>query len=209
MAPTPNIQRIVNRLNLMWPGQLRFEYYNRRHIGNNPLRRWSQHAGSEPDRAWYGNAADVFDPKDSYDSRILNEVHAYLDANRTELRIRTLLWRVKNHWNHIHVDTYPKLADAAWRQPPPKGPVVTFNEAGEKLDTYEDDMPQFTEEEAEELRELVAGLKARDSSGWGLATNGVDLIRKERQLPLHEPEPAGRDVLKRGDIVQLGNPPST
>jgi hypothetical protein len=72
----------------------------------------------------------------------------------------------------------------------------------------EDDVPQFTEEEAEQLRKLVAGLESKDSSGWGFATQGVDLIRRERQLPLHEPETSGGDVLKRGDIVQLGNPAS-
>lgn len=72
----------------------------------------------------------------------------------------------------------------------------------------EEDLPQFTEEEAEQLRNLVAGLTAKDSSGWGFATNGVELIRKERRFPLHPNDGPGEEVLRRGDIVQLGNPAS-
>jgi hypothetical protein len=73
-----------------------------------------------------------------------------------------------------------------------------------------DDVPQFTEEEATQLKNLVAALKSHTppSSGWGLGTAAVELIRKEREYPLHDPPAPISDVLKRGDVVQLGNPPS-
>jgi hypothetical protein len=65
--------------------------------------------------------------------------------------------------------------------------------------TLEEDVPQFTEEEAEQLRNLVAGLTAKGSSGWGLATQGTDLIRKERG----EENPLNLDNL-RHDIDNVG-----
>ncbi len=187
--PTPNITRIVTALNHRFDG-LRYEFYNRRHIGSNPLRRWSQHAGSEPARGWYGNAVDIFDPEDNHNSALLDEVHAYLQQNRSVLRIRTILWRVKNHHNHIHCDVWPKMADEFWRRPPPKGPVLTINDVGTQADTYdeEDEMPQFTEEEAEQLKNLVLALNHQDSTGYGFAKWGVDLIRREDKTPLHDPE---------------------
>ena len=212
MAPTPNIARITNELNHRFSG-LRFEYYNRRKIGG--TNRWSQHAGSEPEKQWWGNAADIFGS-----TALLDRAHDYLNAHRGELRIRVLLWRVRNHYDHIHVDTWPKMRDDGAYIPPPQGALVTIDSDDSVSDTFEeDDMPQFTPEEEAKLRALLEhaddlvgvgrGIDSKDSSGWGFATQGIDVIRKERRMPLHDPPTPEDEVLKRGDIVQLGNPPGT
>jgi hypothetical protein len=125
--------------------------------------------------------------------------------------------------------SYPKGEYAPFEIRPYNGPSphrthahlsVVSDSRGEQTHPWilEDDVPQFTPEEEAQLRALLEhadnlvgigrGLEAKDSSGWGLATNGVDLIRKERATPLHDPPAPISDVLKRGDIVQLGNPPS-
>lgn len=77
-----------------WPQLVDLGYYNRRKI-RPPSSAWSQHA--------YGNAQDL-----GGDVQRLDLVAAWLDANRRRLNIRTLLWRVANHFDHIHVDFNPK-----------------------------------------------------------------------------------------------------
>lgn len=51
---------------------------------------WSYHA--------WGQAWDV-----DGDSEVLDQVYAYLRANRRRLRIRELLWRTEGHYGHLHV----------------------------------------------------------------------------------------------------------
>ncbi len=113
---TPHIDAIVAELVApAFPG-LRFQFYNLRHIGSNILRKWSQHAGSEPARGFYGNAVDIFG-----DTATLDAVARYLEANRKRLHIRVILYRVKNHYDHIHCDTWPMMKDSPWYRPPGKG----------------------------------------------------------------------------------------
>lgn len=187
MVATPNIQHIIDRLRLAYPNELRFQTYNRRHIGSNPTRPWSQHAGSEPARAWWGNAVDIFDPRDSYDSALLDEVAGFLRANKDSLRINHVLWRIKAHHDHIHVDTWPKMRDQWWYRAPPKGALVTINDDDTVSDTFEeDDVAQFTEAEAEQLRWMLQLLEEKESDVT-FVRGAVDLIRKEVKLPLHDP----------------------
>ena len=68
-------------------------YYNRRKIAGTQT--WSQHA--------WGNAQDL-----GGDIQRLDLVAIWLDANRSRLKIRTLLWRVANHYDHIHIAFNPK-----------------------------------------------------------------------------------------------------
>jgi len=51
---------------------------------------WSYHA--------WGQAWDITGA-----SSTLDRVYAYLDANRARFRIQELLWRVPNHYDHLHV----------------------------------------------------------------------------------------------------------
>lgn len=131
---TPHINAIVAELVApAFPG-LRFQFYNPRHIGSNPLRKWSQHAGSEPSRGWYGNAVDIFG-----DTATLDNVAGFLEANRTRLHIRVILWRVKNHADHVHCDTFPMMKDSPWYRPPAKGGtlVTWLDEDKTESDTFD------------------------------------------------------------------------
>ena len=76
-----------------WPGLTDLGYYNRRPIAGSTT--WSQHA--------WGNAQDL-----GGSTQMLDLVNAWLQSNRTRLKIRVLLWRVANHHDHIHVDFNPK-----------------------------------------------------------------------------------------------------
>lgn len=70
--------------------------------------------------------------------------------------------------------------------------------------TVEDDVAQFTEEEAVELRRLVASLKELDPPSDGsFAKYAVQLVRKERAYPLDTPIEFGVDVAAREEIDNL------
>lgn len=79
--------------------------YNRRYVAGTTT--WSQHA--------YYNAWDIAPPEDEKPSSqwnpspTLDEVSRFLLIARQErtLPIRDILWRTKNHWDHIHVDGDP------------------------------------------------------------------------------------------------------
>ncbi len=140
MAGTPNVRRTITALRDRF--DLLYGVYNPRHIGSNPLRPWSQHAAAESAKGYFGNGIDIVhidygysdDPRHQAE---LDKVYAYLDAHRDELGIRQILWRVRSHFNHIHVDFWPKMADEFWRRHPTKGgPVVVRYEDGTLGDTY-------------------------------------------------------------------------
>jgi hypothetical protein len=38
-------------------------------------------------------------------------VYSFLNANKTSLNIRVLLWRVRNHYTHVHADFWPHGED--------------------------------------------------------------------------------------------------
>lgn len=67
--------------------------------------RWSEHAwgnGLDITRAGFGYS------EDEEHQALLDETYAWLDGNRRNLSIRQILWRVRDHYNHIHVDFWPK-----------------------------------------------------------------------------------------------------
>ena len=74
--------------------------YNRRKIGGTSS--WSQHS--------WANALDMH----MVTIEEGDQLYAWLNARRTELGIRVLLWRVNRHWNvppparHVHADFWPK-----------------------------------------------------------------------------------------------------
>lgn len=65
----------------------------------------------------------------------------------------------------------------------------------------EGDMAAFTDHEIEVLKDLVASLDAVGSNGF-FAGPAVELIRKERNLPLHKPESSG-DIPAHKHSVKL------
>lgn len=79
---------------------------------------WSQHA--------YGNALDIGAPLSAdaegrldwngnpttglgYDVRYGDEILVWLRANRERFGLGTILWRVRRHYDHLHVEGSPKL----------------------------------------------------------------------------------------------------
>ena len=137
MAATPSCQIVQARVLAEFP-DARFGIYNCRHIGSNPLRSWSQHAGSEPDKRYFGNALDIWhvdhkppgkpaDSSPAHQSWLL-EVYGLLDG----LKIVDQLLGPgdKAHSNHVHVSTWPKMKSNFWYKPPCKG--------GDLIVIYED-----------------------------------------------------------------------
>jgi hypothetical protein len=66
---------------------------------------WSQHAYTQDnhlDPNFEGNAADLFPPTMAYG----DQVAAWLRSEFPEV-MKVVLWRVKNHFDHVHFDTWP------------------------------------------------------------------------------------------------------
>ena len=75
---------------------------------------WSQHS--------WGNAGDLYHEDYGYSTdpaaqAFLDQVHAWIKTYQEELSIRTLIWRKRDHFNHIHIDGWPK----GYGLPPCKG----------------------------------------------------------------------------------------
>lgn len=91
---------------------LRFERVNCRRIAGSLT--WSQHS-------WPGgNARDIFGPDklaSPSSQALLDEVATYLRIQRLTFGIKVILWRVPNHYNHVHVDMWP----TGWGLPPCAG----------------------------------------------------------------------------------------
>lgn len=84
---------LQEHLKQRWP-DLTFEGYNCRPIAG--TRQWSQHS-------WPGsNAQDIFGS-----TARLDQVAAYLRVNKVRFGIKTILWRVKDHYDHVHADMWP------------------------------------------------------------------------------------------------------
>lgn len=116
---TPNIERIWDRVHANWPGVGSMGIKNCRHIGSDPTRSWSQHAASN---GW--DITSPYRPKwrtNPVHMRYLDRIYDFLEANRDALGIRTILWRTTNHYDHIHVDCWPKLKDNPTYIPPCEG----------------------------------------------------------------------------------------
>ncbi len=144
MAATPNCQRVETAVLLEFP-DARFGRYNCRHIGSNPMRSWSQHAGSEPARKYFGNALDIWHvdhkpagkPSDSSPAhqRWLREVYGFLKP--FHIVDQLLGPGDAGHSNHVHVSTWPKMKSNWWYKPPCKGgKLVVIYEDGTTGDTF-------------------------------------------------------------------------
>lgn len=100
---TPAAEQIEELVLDRWPGWVvQVGQYNRRPISGTST--WSQHS--------WGNAVDfhlaVGRPANATEKARGDTIAAYLRKHQTELGIRTILWWVKDHWDHIHVDFWPK-----------------------------------------------------------------------------------------------------
>lgn len=137
---TPAANQLEVVLSEKFPG-IRFGRVNCRFISGSTI--YSQHS--------WNNARDIYPPEgvqyltsnDGEYRAFLDEVWDFIEANQEALNIRVKLWQVRNHYNHIHVDFWPRgwstppCADGAPRYKYPNGdvePTATL------INTYEDDM---------------------------------------------------------------------
>lgn len=112
-SQTPPSIQLEQVLKQKFPG-IRFGRYNCRKISGSTY--WSQHS--------WNNALDIYPPKHiSYATQrqeyqdYLDIVHAFIKSELSALNVRVLLWRVRNHYNHIHADFWPR----GWATPPCAG----------------------------------------------------------------------------------------
>ena len=115
-----------------FPG-IRFGRVNCRKISGSSL--WSQHS--------WNNARDLYPPLGEPNDW-LDQVWDFIDVNREGLNLRVTLWRVTNHYNHIHVDFWPR----GWATPPCAGGAERYKYPDgtvkygppELINEYEDNM---------------------------------------------------------------------
>lgn len=88
---TPNINTIIEWVRQEYPNLPRIQTTNCRPIAGSST--WSQHS--------WANAADIFVDKQTGD-----ELYERLRATFGE-HIKTILWQVRDHHDHIHLDTWP------------------------------------------------------------------------------------------------------
>jgi len=161
---------------------------------------WSQHSWS--------NAIDIFfseygDTSPTHQAQI-DEVAVWLREHEAELDIRVFLWKTKNHYDHIHLDFWPK----GYGTPPCKNglPARWKYPSGLVTGVYylvtEDEVPQFTEEEAEQLKLFLQLIEERESNVH-FVKHAIDLIRKERQTPLHDHQ--GEVLVDKGARDQIAD----
>lgn len=92
----PNLKVVWTEVYTRWPNVTSWGVANCRKVSGST--RWSYHAPNPYAQAWdiHGSTAT------------LDEVARYLAANRERLKIIELLWRVTNHYDHIHVAVEPR-----------------------------------------------------------------------------------------------------
>ncbi len=186
MPATPRMQTLSSAVRRRFPDVRSMGVYNPRHIGSKWYNKWSQHAGAEPARGWYGNAWDITSPfwymmtdveqrnvrsghwhqqhphlplvvTEHYD--YMNRVYAFLHASRERFNINELIWNSPNHFDHLHVSTWPMMANDFWRTHPTKGgPVVTWDRDGTTRNTYyvgeEDEMVIQRGDEGKQVKRI-------------------------------------------------------
>ncbi len=91
MATAP-VERARASLSQRFPG-LRMQVSSCRKIARSNT--WSQHA--------FDNAIDIFASRQTLDM-----VAGFLRSNKGQLSINNILWQVRDHYDHVHVDFYPK-----------------------------------------------------------------------------------------------------
>lgn len=162
-------RRAVLALNTMFPGVTTLGIYNRRKIAGYDA--WSQHS--------WGNAVDISAPRGmarpSYNDsssvlqaryrpqfEYLDAVYEYLQLRRSELRIRTILWRTRNHYNHIHIDFYPRMGGT----PPVLGPNEEDELFKEYITALQEDLNEVGFRDYEDKPLVVDGI-------WGKRTRAA------------------------------------
>lgn len=136
--------------------------YNRRKIANTNT--WSQHS--------WANAPDIH-VQSLADGDI---IYAWLVQNKAALGIRNILWRVTNHYDHLHVDVWPKGVGT-----PP------YSLTGSGYFRYSDGRQVFT------------ALKSVTPEKIWTETEGEDQV-----LDTNSPKPSSAVAMFQRDLIHLG-----
>lgn len=126
---------------------------------------WSQHS-------WV-NGADLF-----ASPRILDDVATYIRATYSDV-IAHVLWKVKDHFTHVHFDTWPQGIST----PPCAGGTLKVRHkdgtTGTKftLDIGDDDMAVLTDAEQKELQDFLKAIHAANSN-VGFVTQAIQDVRE-------------------------------
>lgn len=97
---TPNTQRIVDAVQEEFGSRVRVGAWLCRRIAGTFT--WSQHAYTEEEYGYLGNAADVFPDTQATGDRVA----AFIRSEYAEI-VKVVLWRVRDHFDHVHYDTWP------------------------------------------------------------------------------------------------------
>lgn len=139
---TPNVQTIQDDVLARFPGSRAGQWACRRIAG---LTTWSQHAYTEERHGYFGNASDIF-PKNMSQG---DAIAAYI---RGQLHVKAVLWRVKNHFDHVHYDTWPTGIGL----PPCKGGALRVEfENGKIGRTFQEEDLPLTDEDLAKIAAIV------------------------------------------------------
>ena len=141
---TPNVQRVWDEVHKRWPDVKSLGVTNCRLIKNTAT--WSQHSWAN---AWDISSPSrvlVFGPRTMVNPlhmAYMDRIYEHLNANRLTYQLRNILWRQSAHWDHIHVDHWPKGVSIP---PCAGGPLKVQNKDGTYSDTFgEEDLSKETE----------------------------------------------------------------
>ena len=163
---TPNLESLVNFVKRNYG--LNNGIYNCRRISGSQT--YSQHSWS--------NAVDIYTQSKSFQDKMASELKKEFGSH-----IRNVLtWRYNAaHWNHIHVDMWPK----GWLTPPCKGADLRLKHKHGDIGTVftsnigDDDLSILSDSEQKELQMFLLELK-RINSNVGFVKYLIPWFRKWR-----------------------------
>jgi len=191
MAGTNWARYVLGELQERFP-KLRAGICNCRKIARTDI--WSQHSDCNALDLYHADYGYSLDPAHQ---AFLDEVNAFILAHFDELSIRTRLWRKKDHFNHIHIDGWPKryglpscagATTSKWQYP--NGDVVTLAKyaSPDPLNGY-NELP-----DAEIPEVTTVNIIQRGDSGFEVALHQEALIQLGYDLgnwpPYDGPVPA-------------------
>jgi len=181
---TPALGRFMTAVRREFP-DIKLGLYNRRRIAGSLS--WSQHS--------WPNAADLFftvygDTSAAHQLRLAEVARWLRTAYPHPEDVRYLLWLVKNHYDHIHIDFWPKgygtpsklRGGLDNRYKTKDGRVITQLALAQEGD---DELAFLTEAQQKELA-LFLDLIKGEGSNVHFVKHAIRLIRRERELHLHD-----------------------
>lgn len=172
VTATPHVHEIDHAVLEKFPAA-QFGHFNCRHVSSDPSKVWSQHAGSEPAKDYYGNGSDVTHRDYGLSSHPLHQiwllrVKAFVKANFPDTTRLVLGPGNRNHSNHVHYDCWPMMNPDPDYVPPCKGgDLVVVYPDGSTASTFGAlaPPPPPPDDGEDEMESNLAALKAQ-TSAW-------------------------------------------